>query len=210
MSVTYCAIIGDIRRSRSLLRRSRVQARFVAAIATINREFKQQIAAKFLLTLGDEFQGLLFSADESYRLVRRFQDLMQPVQFSFGIGIGTLATPLRKEALGMDGDVFYRARAALERAKKSKRSILYDFASPSLDLCNALIGLLEREHQRLTARQRQIIRLVSETDSQTLVARRLRVSQPAISKVVSSLRHVFDAEEALEAFLRTLSGQQQG
>ena len=190
-------------------RRSRVQARFVTAIETINREFKQQIASKFLLTLGDEFQGLLVSAADSYRLVRRFQELMQPVPFSFGVGIGTLATPLRKEALGMDGEVFHRARAALEKAKKFKRSIMYDFTSPSLDLLNALIGLLEREHQRLTPRQRQIIRLVSETDSQALAARRLRISQPAVSKVVSSLRDVFDAEEALQAFLRTLGGQQQ-
>lgn len=202
MPETYCAIIGDIKRSRSLPRRSRVQQRFADAIATINREFKKEIASKFLLTLGDEFQGLLHSVRESYRLVRRFQDLMAPVQFSFGIGVGTLSTPLKPEALGMDGEAFHRARSALDNAKRSKRDILYNLESPSLDLLNALIGLVEHERHRMTKRQRQILLLFDETGHQETVARRLRISQPAVSKVVSSFRHVVDAEEAVHAFLQ--------
>jgi DNA-binding CsgD family transcriptional regulator len=203
MTATYCAIIGDIRRSRSLPRRARVQQRFADAITAINREFKKEIASKFLLTLGDEFQGLLHSVSGSYRLVCRFQDLMAPVEFSFGIGVGTLSTPLKPEALGMDGEVFHRARAALEKARKSKRDILYDLDSPSLDLLNALVGLIGHERRRMTARQRQILRLMEETERQETVARRLRISQPAVSKVVSSLRHVLEAEEAVQSFLHS-------
>lgn len=202
MTATYCAIIGDIRRSRSLPRRARVQQRFADAIDAINREFRKEIASKFLLTLGDEFQGLLHSASASYRLVRRFQELMAPVDFCFGIGVGTLSTPLKPEALGMDGEAFHRARAALEKARKSKRDILYELNSPSLDLLNAIIGLIGHERRRMTARQQQILRLMEETERQQTVARRLRISQPAVSKVVSSLRHVLEAEEAVQRFLQ--------
>lgn len=207
MAATYCAIIGDIKRSRSLPGRARIQRRFVDVIATINREFKKEIASKFLLTLGDEFQGLLHSPAVSYRLVRRVQELMAPVEFAFGIGVGTLATPLKPEALGMDGEVFHRARAAIEKARKSKRDILYDLNSPSLDLLNAIIGLIGHERRRMTARQQQILRLMEVTERQAAVARRLRISQPAVSKVVSSLRHVLEAEEAVQSFLQSYRGR---
>jgi DNA-binding CsgD family transcriptional regulator len=198
----YCAIIGDIRKSRSLPARGSVQRKFASTIETVNAEFRKEIASRFLITLGDEFQGLLISPAGSYRLVRRFQDLMKPVSFSFGVGIGTLSTPVKRDALGMDGDVFHRARAALTHAKKSKREILYSFDSPTLDITNALIGLLEREWHRLTARQKQIAHLLEELDGQKAVARRLRITQPAVAKVVASLRHTTEAEKALEEFLR--------
>ncbi len=204
-TTTYCAIIGDIRRSRQLPRRGAVQKRFAGAIATINREFKKEIASTFLITLGDEFQGLLLSPAASYRLVRRFQELMNPVPFSFGVGVGSLSTPLEKQAVGMDGEAFHRARAALEKAKKSKREILCSFDSPTLDLVNALIGLLEDRWRRLTRRQKEIRRLLLELDGQDAVARRLRISQPAVSRVATSLRPLSGAEQALNDFLRDVA-----
>lgn len=200
----YCAIIGDIRHSRRLPRRGAVQKRFAGSIEKVNREFKKEIASAFLITLGDEFQGLLVSPAESYRLVRRFQEMMDPVPFSFGIGVGTLSTPLEKQAVGMDGEAFHRARAALESAKKGKREILCSFESPALDLVNALIGLLDGRRQRLTARQNVIRHLLLELDGQQAVAKRLRISQPAVSKVASSLRDLSEAERVLNEFLRGL------
>jgi hypothetical protein len=167
-----------------------VQARFASAVEKMNREFKKEIASKFLITLGDEFQGLLLSPAESYRLVRRFQDLMEPVSFSFGIGVGTLSTPLKNDALGMDGEAFHRARMALADAKKRRRRVLYRFDSPAL--------------VRLTPRQKQILELMNALGSQVAVAKRLRISQPAVFKVASSLWSVGEAEDALHDFLERL------
>ncbi len=200
----YCAIIGDIRHSRQLPRRGAVQKRFAGSIEKINREFRKEIASSFLITLGDEFQGLLFSPAESYRLVRRFQGLMEPVPFSIGVGVGTLSTPLEKQALGMDGEVFHRARAALEKARKTKRELLCDFDSPTLDLVNALIALLDDRWRRITPRQKEIRRLLLELDRQEAVARRLRISQPAVSRVASSLRSLSEGERVLHEFLRRM------
>ena len=123
----YCAIIGDIRRSRQLPRRGAVQKRFAGAIASLNREFRKEIASSFLITLGDEFQGLLLSPAASFRLIRRFQELMDPVPFSFGVGVGTLSTPLEKQAVGMDGEAFHPTpmhadRAFVEQGNRGVRS----------------------------------------------------------------------------------------
>lgn len=57
----YCVIIGDIDKSRTLQRRARIQEKFKEAVAAINKEFKNDIASKFLITLGDEFQGVLLT-----------------------------------------------------------------------------------------------------------------------------------------------------
>ena len=203
----YCAIIGDINRSRELPRRARVQARFEKAIAAVNGEFRDAIASRFVLTIGDEFQGLLLQPSESVPLVRRFRELMEPVQFAFGVGVGRLSTPLKPAAaLGMDGDAFHRARAALTVAKKSGRVVAYDFAGPAMPLANALAGLMEKHWSRLTPRQREIARLLQALDKQKLVARKLGISQPAVSKAASSAVYaqLREADTALRNFLATL------
>lgn len=205
--ISYCAIIGDINRSRDLPHRARVQRAFQRAIEKINSEFRDEIASNFVLTIGDEFQGLLLSAKEGYRLVRRFAELMEPVDFAFGLGIGPLSTPLKKEAaLGMDGEAFHRARAALAAAKREKRRLVLDFDHASLPLANALLALMERDWARLTPRQKEILRLMDKYRNQSLVARKLRISQPAVSKSVSSALagRLTEAEEALGGFLSSV------
>lgn len=205
--VRYCAIIGDINRSRELPQRARVQRAFQLAIGKVNQEFRDEIASNFVLTIGDEFQGLLCSAKEAYRFVRRFAELMEPVDFAFGLGVGPLSTPLRKDAaLGMDGEAFHRARAALAVAKEHRRSLVFDVDHPSLPLANALLALMERDWARLTPRQKEIIRLMAKYGNQSIVGRKLHISQPAVSKAVSSAPAgpLKEAEAALGAFLSSL------
>ncbi len=198
----YCAIIGDINKSRLLPDRNHVQRKFQSSISRINKEYKNSIASKFLVTLGDEFQGLLKSGGESYRLVRRLQDMMGDVPFSFGIGIGTLSTSLKKEALGMDGECFHRARAALLKAKKKKQEVLYDFDGSACTLVNAMIELLEKERESLTERQREIMQLLKNHNSAE-VAHKLKISPQAISKVrkTTVVSQMNGVEEALHTFL---------
>ena len=203
---SYCAIIGDINRSRLLPGRARVQRNFVAAIETINNEYRSSIVSKFLVTLGDEFQGLLANAEESYALVKHFQDLMEPTRFAFGVGVGTLSTPLKREALGMDGEAFHRARKALIEAKHKKRTVCYSFSSESELLVNALVSLMDKQWLGLTSRQRRIARLLEE-QSPKQVAQRLRISAQAVSKTKRStaLAELGEADEALRRFLKDLN-----
>jgi hypothetical protein len=45
---------------------------------------------------------------------------------------------------------------------------------------------------------------LKDLDGQKAVARRLRISQPAVAKVVASVRHMTQAEKSLHEFLRLL------
>ena len=57
----YYALIGDMVASKKLSPEERWQAqeRLASALKIINGEFADTIAADFLITLGDEFQGLM-------------------------------------------------------------------------------------------------------------------------------------------------------
>src|SRR6478609_4072574 len=60
----YVAIIADIVDSRRITgaRRRELQKRLELLLSEVNRDFAQAIAANFLITVGDEFQGLLRGA----------------------------------------------------------------------------------------------------------------------------------------------------
>ncbi len=204
---TYCAIIGDMNKSRSLPHRGTVQRKFAGSVSKINAEFSSAIASQFLITLGDEFQGLLTTPAESYQLVRRFRDLMQPVPFAFGVGIGTLSTPLRKDAaIGMDGEAFYHARRALDEAKHQKTPLRYSYDLESVRLVNALVALMDRQWLRLTPRQKQIAQLLKDHTAKE-VARRLHISPQAVSKagLSAAAKELDEAAGSLREFLAQLT-----
>jgi hypothetical protein len=205
MKPQYCAIIGDINKSRQLDKRGAVQKIFERAVEQINKTYKNEIASKFLITTGDEFQGLLRTPAISYHLVRNFQDLMDKVHFSFGVGVGTLATNLiPKSAIGMDGDCFYRARAALQKAKKEKRELFYDFDHPASGLVNALVTLLDKEWDQLNDTQKKIIQLRKTGMKQPSIAKKLRITKQAVSKAIrnTTIEEMRQAAVALDAFLK--------
>lgn len=205
----YCAIIGDINKSRGLQHRDKIQKKFHKAMIVINKEFKDDIAAKFLITLGDEFQGLLTSAEKSYQCVRRIQELMDPVQFTFGVGVGTISTSFTVNTFTMDGEVFHRARKALDDSKKRKCLMRFEFEHPALSMTNAVADLIDKHWCGLTVRQKAVAVLMKKHQSQSSVAKILRVAQPTIWKVVSSqnIKQLHEAETALSCFLASIVPQ---
>jgi len=205
----YCAVIGDINKSRSLRQRAVIQRKFQEALHVLNAEFKGEIAAPFMITLGDEFQGLLYTPAASYRMVVRFSELMEPVSFSFGIGIGTLSTSFHKVSTSMDGEVFHAARHALQQSKKNKSFLTYEFKHPVIHLLNALVDLLEKQKSKLTPRQSMIARLMLTHDNQSRVASILGIRQPSVWKSLASsnMKEIHRAEVALTSYLARIGNK---
>ena len=205
----YCAIIGDIISSRIIPNRAKVQNQFLHTIDSLNKEFRNLIVSEFRFRVshGDAFEGLLVGPAESYRLARRLQDMMEPVSISIGIGVGSLSTKQVKNVDMVDGDAFYRARRALELAQKKKQEVMFDFDYPALNLTNTLVGWMEKEWERLTSRQREIIQQMKVLKSHGAVARKLKISQPAVSKVLSipTIRKMTESERVLYEFLAFLA-----
>lgn len=184
------ALIGDMVSSRELPgnQRPEIQERFKAFIEYLNQTYDRHILSRFVITLGDEFQGLLLSATP-------IPDLMWDIEFRFsdrelrvGVGAGVLYTPIQKEAINVDGPALYNARSAIESAK-SKRylgGVFVGFGEMD-SVMNGTARLLSFHRSRLTRQQLRIAQLMRSGLKQTEAAIKLRISPQAISKQVKSM-----------------------
>ncbi len=181
MGTVYLAIIGDVVASRAAADRAQLQARLGAGLEAANTIFAAQLAAAFVLTVGDEFQGLLLSGREVSALLANLRAAVHPQEVRFGLGIGPLDTPLRPQALGMDGPCFHRARAAVERAERRGTALEVEAPvdQPALDIYSLLYSQLRRGW---TAKQRQVVDLAMAGLNGRAMAARLGVSPSAVSQ----------------------------
>ncbi len=192
----YIAIIGDIKGSKAIENRKEVQENLTMALNEINDQYSDDIASRFMITLGDEFQGLLLNGTSVMQIILRIEERLEPVKLRFGIGVGEITTKINPYmAIGADGPGYYRARAAIEYLKeneKRKQSSVSDIRlevegenkEPQM-LINTIFGLMAALKSSWTMRQREIIQdMLGHRDNQTETARRLNIKQPTVSKVV--------------------------
>ncbi len=116
----YYAVIGDLIRSKSIQDRGKAQDVLEEVIASINARYHNDLASKFTITLGDEFQGVLKHPAHLFQLLDDLEIQLMDYPCRFGIGCGTIATRLNPEiSLGADGEAYWRARQALNEVHEN-------------------------------------------------------------------------------------------
>ena len=111
----YYAIIGDLIESRKIEKRDEAQKQLNHALQNVNRRFSAMIASKFVVTLGDEFQGLLHLKAPLFEMLDWIASDLPAYPFRVGIGFGSMETSINpEESIGADGEAFWHARAAIE------------------------------------------------------------------------------------------------
>lgn len=182
----YVAMIGDIvgSRRRGPGERYRLQQRFHTVLGGINQRFADAIAAAFLVTVGDEFQGLLSSAEPVSRILWDLEMEMEGIEFRVGIGCGPLDTAVKPEAIGMDGPAFHRARNAVEAARSEKRTggVFLGFGERWDAILNGYGRLLHHQRSGWSAKQRQAVAMLCDGASQADVAAALVITPQAVSE----------------------------
>lgn len=126
----FIAMIGDIRNSREIKERKAVQDTLKKVLKEINLKYEEEIVSQFIVTLGDEFQGLLSEGKNLLKIIQEIKSALYPVELRFGIGVGKITTDINTEmALGADGPGYYKAREAIEIIKgneKKSRAVVAD------------------------------------------------------------------------------------
>lgn len=184
------ALIADMVRSRDLprLQRSQAQLRFSEFIAGLNTKYKKAILARFVVTLGDEFQGLLSDADV-------LPDLLWDLHYNFhmralrvGIGFGTIDTALGKNAINIDGPALHHARDAIETAKKDRLlgGVFLGFGDSMDAACNGFARLLQFHRARLKKQQRKVMGLLRQSLTQAAIAEQMNISRQAVSSYAAA------------------------
>lgn len=196
-SAPYIAVIGDLVASRSLApaQRQQVQERFQAALDEVNQQFSKEVAARFLITVGDEAQGLLKQRDPLYAILRRIQIRLFPAEIVFGVGVGSLTTEIGEFAIGADGPAFHRARQALTEAKSERkeygkaivRDVKFLSENPMVDpVVNALFLALAVLRRHWTEKQTRVLNLLEQGRSQKEVAETLGMALSNVNRAIES------------------------
>lgn len=190
----YVAIIGDIKNSKKIVQRKEVQSHLAEVLENVNVKYKQDISSKFLITLGDEFQGLLHYGRNILNIIQEIQRDMYPVEIRFGIGVGEISTDINYEmSIGADGPGYYMAREAIndlkidEQRNKTQSSDLKikieGDESGISKLINVSFSLLHIIESRWSDRQREFIYEIEKNGgSQSECAKRLNVTQSSFQR----------------------------
>ena len=195
---SFVAVIGDIKDSRLLENRKEVQLRLQEVLERLNENYKEEIVSRFLITLGDEFQGLLCSGKAVLDMINEIRMEMYPVRLRFGIGFGQITTDIKTEmARGADGPGYYRAREAVELLKereKKNRPVLAELCLKTDEklrdkelLLNTVFDLMYVVESGWTDRQREVIwDMLLHGDGQQNTAGRLEITQSTVQKTLAA------------------------
>jgi len=181
------ALIADVVHSRRFTgsRRARLQESLSRTLGKLNRTYSAAVLSKFIITTGDEFQGLLHNPVILPDLIWDLeQGLRDQADLRLGVGHGTLETAIKEYAVGMDGPVWHRAREAVVLSKSSRAygGVFAGFGAPEDDILNGLARLLRHVRERLSDRQLLVLDLLRRGFNQKRIAERLNITKQAVSK----------------------------
>ncbi|HHX78028.1 MAG TPA: hypothetical protein GX697_06755 [Firmicutes bacterium] len=210
------AVIGDIIQSRSLKDRYGAQEKMSAVLNKINSLFSGHVASRFIITLGDEFQGLLLPDSPVYTILRSIIEEMYPIKIRFGVGFGEIYTRRTESAIGMDGPAFIDARKAMLEAKKGEgyRIIFHSEVMMTDEVrdINAMLTMATVIRKLWGDRFLRILPTLRKGIKQSEVARRHGLTQSNISQHIKNnyFEEVKEAEKTIDAFINdTLAGYRQ-
>ena len=211
----YIAIIGDIVSSKELDNRNECQRKLKKILNSINGKYEAGIASKFMITLGDEFQGLLKNGADTVKIISEIEVKMYPIRIRFGIGIGKITTDINSDIpLGADGPAYYNARKMMEVIKSTEKKnrssdsniMIASEDNASLDrLVNTILSLSTAIKSKWTDRQREIaFDCIEHGDNQVKAAERLGISQSSVQKGLSNANY-YSYKNAMDIISETLA-----
>lgn len=184
------ALIADMVGSRDLSRRQRSDAQVELSdfITSLNRKYASAILSRFVVTLGDEFQGLLSDATVLPDLFWDLHYNFAPRALRSGIGFGRIDTAIGRNAINVDGPALHNARDAIVRSRKERiMGGVFSGFGEVLDIAlNGYARLLHFQRSGLKRQQRRVVELLRRSLTQSAIAEELGVSKQAVSLYASA------------------------
>lgn len=191
--MNYIVVKGDIIDSRNAKDRDKLQQQLSERLKTINEQYKNVIAAEFMITSGDGFQGLMNDAAHLFDITNLIEEL--PVNIRFGIGIGEVSTEIdSKNSAVIDGPCYHLADDMLNRIKTeetqntAKRANIQMASNTQNDgIINGLLSLRYVIKSSWTKRQHEVIGMyISHDENQYKTAAVLGVNQSTVSRALKA------------------------
>jgi hypothetical protein len=212
----YIAVIGDIIKSKKIIDRNEVQSKLRTVLDKINKKYAGEIASNFMITLGDEFQGLLKCGKNAVRMISEIEIAMLPVQLRFGIGIGKIDTEINSNIpFGADGPAYHNARKMIDELKIKEKKYATNYSNimicsqgdnEQIDmLLNTILSLCSTLKARWTPRQTEIIGCFIASDkNQYKAAGKLGITQSSVNKALNNSNY-YTYQKAIDTVCSILS-----
>lgn len=204
----YVVLIGDMKASRKMEDRAKVQKRLKNALLAINTEFRDTIVANFVVLRGDSFQGIVSSpvnlCDIYYTLFEHINS-----KFYLGVGIGVISTKISDNIGEMDGKSFHNAIEALENVKKQNLWIEFKAGWETDGIITWLLNFALDAMWNWTKRQKEVVthykRMKTEKNKITLreVAKDIGITKQTVSDILKRSRYgmVENAENSFMGYV---------
>lgn len=219
----YLAIIGDIVNSKQITgeQRKQLQNRLETSLDFVNLQYKDFIVSDFLITLGDEFQGLLKPEAPLYEIISQVVERTNQmdnkgkfVEIRFGVGFGRIVTDIKQVALGMDGPAFHFARKAIDIGHEKKGHTIVFRAEPdtisevnetAISTLLELLAVSRKFWIHKSNKFTKILPLLREKKNQKDIAQALNCTQPSVSKQITTAywSEIEKMEENVSTIIKT-------
>ncbi len=199
-------INGDIKASRKMKQMERYEWQLFmkSTFVQLNEQYSEMIEAPFMITKGDEFQGVLHSMGDVNKIICKIEQLIYPLKVRFGVGYGNIHKMGSKIPIEMDGPAFHLASAALAVAKQKKRFVWFNTTSPFFDQSiNTIYLLIHAIKSKWSKNSFTRYWKYKELGTYDRVARSEGVSPQAVWETLNQARAiaVIEAEKIVEEML---------
>lgn len=212
----YIAVIGDIKKSKSIEERKMFQNKLNKVLNEVNEIYADSISSKFTVTLGDEFQGLLHQGKNVMNIIQYIKSACYPIEVRFGIGVGAISTEINTMvAIGADGPGYYKARDSIENLKLLEKKNESTFSDVQIKIdgdnslqelsLNSILKLMYSIEKGWTKKQREVVNYVLlKEKNQTETAEYFKVTQSNIQQILSKA-HYYAYKEAFDSVNKILN-----
>lgn len=216
--MSYYTIIGDIINSKKILDRNVVQRKLDNTLQSINKSYVNDIASRFAITLGDEFQAILYDSTKIFEIITRIDLEMIPTKIRYAVGYGEITTDFKDNSLGMDGSSWWNARNTIDEIKQKHERGLKEIASirvngfdnkPIIDLINTSISLATHIRNKWKDEHINIIKFIinkyglTSNIVQSKIADQLNITPSDLNKKLKTSRY-FDYAILFEKVIKVL------
>lgn len=207
MKQKFYVLLGDVIQSRKIDNRDDFQKKIEETCKNINTMYAEGIYADFKILKGiDEIGGVLSSMSNIYKVITRILDDIYPNRIRFALVFDYIDTALEtRNVTKMDGVAFHKASEMIRELKRSKLMFDMSVEDEMLDMAiTGQINLIFLFKKNWSATQYNIVREYEKTKKQSEVAKKLRITQQAVSKNLkrSMWKEIRTVEEKINFILQ--------
>lgn len=186
----YLVVLGDLIASRKIKERKKFERKLKKTVEEVIAKFKNEWVAPLAFEKGiDEVGAVIKNKTALYHIINHVNNSIAPQKIRFVAYKGTIDIGMKtKDITAMDGEAFHTAAYMMTQLKASGMLLSCNTGNSLFDMAmENQVNAMHILKQKWTERQRQIFQLYTEVGNQGETAKKLKVSQQAISNALQQI-----------------------